>query len=88
MYKKFNINDDVRVKLTPRGREIYKNYCRKMVSYSPTIEPGFSRQLKKDKDGYTTWQLWYLMQIFGTHIGQGLDNCFDTNILIDEKYLS
>lgn len=60
----FNINYNVKVKLTKKGRSLAK--------YLP----------KEDDDGYTTWQLWVLMNEFGEHMIIGLDVPFETNIIL------
>ena len=65
----FNINDFVRVKLTDEGRRIHRERFRKLnakvkitsnLKYSPPVE---------DKDGWSRWQLWVLMEMFGEHTG-------------------
>ncbi len=67
-----NINDTVRVKLTPEGVKIYENHYAPYGGNSPKIE----------FDGYTSIQLWVLMSIFGPHIGMGFYPPFDTTIEI------
>ena len=65
----FNINNIVRVKLTDHGRSIHRERFRKLnakrkvtsdIKYSPPVE---------DKDGWSRWQLWALMEAFGEHSG-------------------
>lgn len=64
---KFNVNHEVRVKLTDLGRQIHKDLFTQYHAdfksealyreeYVPPVE---------DADGWSTWQLWYLMQTFG-----------------------
>ena len=80
MFKTFNINSDVKVKLTPEGRDIYyenENY-KKSVGHYPV--------LKEDEKGYSTWQLWVLIETFGPHISM-VTNLFETNILINDEDL-
>lgn len=67
---RLNINDNVRVKLTPYGRQMHRaNYdamptaTRERYKYSPPDE---------DESGWSTWQLWDLMREFGTHVGFGM----------------
>ena len=79
MLKTFNINSDVKVKLTPKGRELFFN--------NKDYEK-YPRTLTEDRDGYSTWQLWVLMEEFGEHMYNSSDNCFETTILIDDKELN
>jgi len=68
----FNLNDYVRVKLTPRGREIYMEDFEKYgIEKGPPPE---------DADGWCEMQCWCLMQIFGAHICMGIDPPFNTQI--------
>lgn len=75
---KFNINDSVMVKLTPFGKALLKiehqNVFDGLKRYQPYIPP------KEDENGYSTWQLWVLMQTFGPHIFNGSQLPFETDI--------
>ena len=68
----FNINDCVKVKLTSYGKQIYI----KEMGIAPRV----------DDDGYTIFQLHWLMHLYGNHIIPG-SPClpFKTNILIINK---
>ena len=78
--KSFNINEYVYVRLNDTGRKIDKDYwarfnCRPI-------------SLVEDKQGYSRWHLWDLMNMFGEYIFMGCREVpFDTNILIDERDL-
>ena len=79
-YIPFNINSYVKVRLTDYGREMLAREHKKFwenlghqVPYSPP---------KEDKDGWSKWQMWDLMQKLGSHISMSR-NLFDTNILIE-----
>lgn len=82
---KFNINDNVRVKLTNHGRKLHKlRYENMMDLYD---ERGFARPfpyypVEEDPKGWSTWQLWCLMEEFGEHIHNGTENPFETTIEI------
>lgn len=52
-----NLNDEVKVKLTPFGVQVYENSWIKLGQQAPT--------LFLDDDGYLSIQLWELAQIFG-----------------------
>ena len=56
---KIDVNQIVRVKLTKYGVDVFKEYYGQ-----------FSRQVTQmmDKDGYTTFKLWELMQLYGPHM--------------------
>jgi len=71
---KFNINDRVRVKLTKVGRDILKS-----------DNGAFHIPKKEDADGWSSWQLWVLMQTFGGHSMGGMDLPFETEIEIVES---
>jgi hypothetical protein len=72
---KFNINDDVKVKLTPVGFEIHRKYWAPYTS-NDYIPP------RVDDEGYSTFQLWDLMVIFGSHIHMWGNNPFETEIIL------
>jgi hypothetical protein len=64
----FNINGYVKVKLTTHGWDIINKH-------SPYLGATI-----KEKDGWSEWQLWHLMSIFGEHIYLGGKNPFETTI--------
>jgi len=78
---KFNINNNVRVKLTDKGREIHrKKYDNLWNGYHslPYIP------VEEDENGWSTWQLWQLMSNFGDSMYNGCDLPFETEIEIME----
>lgn len=70
---RINLNEWIKVKLTDLGKEIYyhqydelnKTYKWKM------FKPSFP---KEDEDGYTRFQLWEFIQLYGVHIGMAMPN--------------
>lgn len=64
----FNINDYVRVKLTFIGWALLN---------------GKNRIVSEDTEGWSRWQLWDLMNTFGTSLYNGCDVPFETNIRIE-----
>ena len=65
---KINLNETIKVKLTPYGAEIYykqfdevNKQCGKEI-----CKPHMPRI---DKDGYTEFQLWHFIELYGQHIG-------------------
>jgi hypothetical protein len=68
----FNINDSVKVRLTDYGRDILRQ--KQDVRHSLT---------HMDSEGYTKFQLWELMNRFGSHIYNGaIRQCFHANIVL------
>lgn len=76
--KALSVNAIVKVKLTPTGKAVFQQSC-----YGMQIKP----ELKEDQAGYSEWQLWNLMEVFGSNTHIGIGGCFETVILIDEKDL-
>ena len=66
--QKINLNETVKVKLTPYGAEIYyKQFDEVNKQYGKEIcKPHMPRI---DKDGYTEFQLWHFIELYGQHIG-------------------
>lgn len=64
----YNINRRVKVYLTEYGRAI--------LTRLSSDEPKYDQL---DSDGYYTFQLWQLMQIFGSQIGVGIPQVFENN---------
>lgn len=77
--KEFNINDEIKVKLTEKGSRAMYNYyiCRGCITSK-----------LPDENGYTRFQLWEFMSIFGQYMHIGNNDMFeDLNILINEDDL-
>jgi hypothetical protein len=70
----FNINDYVYVRLTDEGRKILMQ----QHQHAPVEDP----------DGYSRWQLWHLMSVFGQHVYNGCRVPFETTIKIPPSALS
>lgn len=89
MSLKFNINENVRVKLTDYGREMLKKDHEEfwnmvqtlggrpnvLIEYVPPVE---------DDDGWSTWQMWCLMKNLGQYVGMATKNPFELTIEIGE----
>lgn len=78
---KVNINEYVRVKLTDTGREFYKKHCEELYKNFPELM--LYHPPKEDHEGWSKWQLWHLMQLFGPIISLGCITPFDTEIEIN-----
>lgn len=86
----FNINESVKVKLTDHGRKILADQNNEFAVLYPKAFPVKTPddfKADEDENGYTTFQLWSLMERFGKHIGACKPNCFDTNIIIKQQVL-
>ncbi len=79
---KFNINHNVKVRLTGTGVEILKAHHEDLERYFPKIGPFVPP--KEDGDGFSKWQLWDLMHTFGPYIQLGGIVPFETEIEIIE----
>ena len=76
MMQKINLNDTIKVKLTPYGAEIYyKQFDKLNKQYEKEICKPHMPQI--DKDGYTEFQLWHFIELYGEHIGMCKPNVID-----------
>ena len=78
----FNINDYVKVKLTEKGKYIYDHrYDETNIELlKREITPIVPIKLEYDEEGYTEFQLWHLMEIYGKYLFNGCDIPFETTI--------
>lgn len=78
----FNINNNVKVRLTEHGRAVLKADI-DSIDYSgdEDIKNYAHEKSEPDKDGYNTFQLWELMSVFGSHMYNGAKNVFEKNII-------
>lgn len=74
----FNINHHVWVQLSKTGRKIHLD--EHIKSASP-----YSYEAPKEIEGWSRWQLWHLMEMFGPHIYNGAELPFETTIKIETK---
>lgn len=74
--QKINLNETIKVKLTPYGAEIYyKQFDELNKQYGREIcKP---QMPKIDKDGYTEFQLWNFIELYGQHIGMCKPNVIE-----------
>lgn len=79
----FNVNDKVKVKLTPHGRAVHAaDHITFWASIDGVITPPAYAPPREDAEGWSEWQLWSLMAAFGQHMGPGNDLCFETDIYL------
>ena len=82
----FNLNESVRVQLTPAGRQFH---CASHYNFWAEHCPGNPHDYtppKEDAEGWSTWQLHSLMSIFGgaIRLGHGPNDLpFALNIQLD-----
>lgn len=70
----YNLNESVYVRLNNTGRNIYKNHMQSLYI-------NLSTEPEVDENGYTKFQLWDLMHIFGEYMSLGLPTPFDKNCI-------
>ena len=63
-----NLNDKIKVKLNDKGKDIFYHQFDEIISLYPQchIDP---RMPNVDENGYTTFQIWEFMKLYGGHIG-------------------
>lgn len=83
--KGFNINDYVYVKLTDLGREVYRKRNDGLLSKDTTIKLDIPEDKDVNSNGYSSFQMWSLMDIFGKHMYLGCENVFETEIIFKEQ---
>ena len=73
---RINLNELIKVKLTDWGKEIYYHqYDRtNQIAGREICKPRFP---KEDENGYTEFQLWYFMELYGKHMGMTLPNIIE-----------
>lgn len=74
--KKFNINDVIRVKLTDYGKEIYYHRFDHLIEAGYPIERRFP---KVDEEGFSTFQMWVFIEIYGPHMHLTSKNIMEHN---------
>ena len=73
---RLNLNDEIKVKLTEHGKDIYYHqYDRLNTALGREVcKPNYP---KVEEDGYTTFQLWCFMELYGVHMGMTLPNVIE-----------
>lgn len=80
---KFNMNDKVKVKLTPLGIATMKREHDDLRKVAPSI--GEFKAPMTDEQGYSTHQAWVIFSQLGRLMGNGFELPFETDILIEIK---
>ena len=81
----FNINHIIKIKITEHGYECIKKEQEKfeLLIGEKLKKNWLLYDHKKDKNGWSEWQLWDLMHTFGNYIYLGCKAPFETNIQIN-----
>lgn len=66
-WQPFNVNDEVRVKLTSRGLEIHRRNFDEFKQEFPNFPYEYTPP-KEDAEGWSVWQMHALMSEFGKHM--------------------
>lgn len=82
---KINLNDNVKVKLTDLGKDIYyhrydelNRWCGRIIN-----QPKFPEE---DEEGYTQFKLWDFINLYGNHIGMTKPNVIEPlNIVFEDE---
>ena len=81
---RINLNEPIKVKLTDWGKEIYYHqYDRtNRIAGREICKPKFP---KEDENGYTEFQLWCFIELYGKHMGMILPNVIEPLEIVYER---
>ncbi len=81
---RINLNELIKVKLTDWGKEIYYHqYDRtNQIAGREICKPRFPRE---DENGYTEFQLWCFIELYGMHMGMTLPNVIEPLEIVYER---
>ena len=81
---RINLNEPIKVKLTDWGKEIYYHrYDRvNQIAGREICKPKFP---KEDENGYTEFQVWCFMELYGEHMGMTLPNVIEPLEIVYER---
>ncbi len=81
---RINLNEPIKVKLTDWGKEIYYHQYDRInqIVGREICKPKFP---KEDKNGYTEFQLWCFMELYGEHMGMTLPNVIEPLEIVYER---
>ena len=83
-----NINDKIKVKLTEHGRSILEKDVTDTLGRLKGFNISDYSPYHTDDEGYTEFQLWDFMRIFGPHFWNGCPQILEHNEIIFIKNLS
>ena len=86
--KQLNLNSIIKVKLTDRGKDIFYHQYDELNSRNIGVPPITPRFPDVDSEGYSTFQLWDFMHVYGKHMMLGLPEVIKPlNIYIQDEDL-
>ena len=84
-YVEFNLNHNVKVKLSKEGYQrlaaLHNSYLKIIPKWKKRTYLYFKNQA--DNEGYTTFQMWNFMEYFGNVTHMGMSCYFETSVLIN-----
>ena len=82
-YKALNINEFIKVKLTQKGKLIYLEHQIEMQKRfnRDGIKIEVPLNIEVDTEGFSSFQLWRFMEIFGSHMYCGAEPAIEECIL-------
>jgi hypothetical protein len=86
-HKKFNINTNVKVRLTKFGKELHKKQWEDFWNSHGKLDKFPYEPPKEDENGYCEFIMWDLMNKFGSYCVLGCELPFETVILIEDNDL-
>ena len=81
---RINLNEPIKVKLTDWGKEIYYHQYDRInqIAGREICKPKFP---KEDENGYTEFQLWCFIELYGEHIGMTMPNVIEPLDIVYER---
>jgi len=81
---RINLNEPIKVKLTDCGKEIYYHqYDRtNQIAGREICKPKFPEE---DENGYTEFQLWCFIELYGEYMGMTLPNVIEPLEIVYER---
>ena len=81
---RINLNEPIKVKLTDWGKEIYYHQHDRanQIAGREICKPKFP---KEDENGYTEFQLFRFMELYGEHMGMTLPNVIEPLEIVYER---
>lgn len=81
---RINLNEPIKAKLTDWGKEIYYHQYDRVnqIAGREICKPKFP---KEDENGYTEFQVWCFMELYGEHMGMTLPNVIEPLEIVYER---
>ena len=84
---RINLNEPIKVKLTDLGKKIYYHQYDEInqIAGREICKP---RLPKEDENGYTEFQLWCFIELYGEHMGMTLPNVIEPLEIVYERRIN